>query len=205
MKAMILAAGYGIRLQPLTYRVPKPMVPVCNRPLIAYAVESFLHAGVRDIVVNLHHLPEVIESDLRSRFGAGCTLEFSYEAKILGTGGGIRNVRPLLEDGGDFFLANGDTIQFPRWEKLAEARRDRDALAALMLRNLPEDDRFTPVYFDEGLVTGFGKGTGQALMFSGSHVIESRIFGYIPDREVFGLVDDVYRPLLDGGRETIAG
>ena len=61
MKAMILAAGYGTRLRPLTYAVPKPMVPICNRPLLGYAVERFLSIGVKEIVVNLHHLPEVIE------------------------------------------------------------------------------------------------------------------------------------------------
>jgi NDP-sugar pyrophosphorylase family protein len=202
---MILAAGYGTRLRPLTYTVPKPMVPVCNRPLIAYAVEAFLRAGIREIVVNLHHLPELIERDLRTRFGGACRLELSYESTILGTGGGVRRVRAMLDDDDDFFLVNGDTIQFPDWEKLARVRRQRDAIAALTLRHPPRDDRFTPVYVDNGLVTGFGKGHGEVLMFSGSHAISSRIFGYLADREVSGIVDDVYRPLLDGGREPIAG
>jgi mannose-1-phosphate guanylyltransferase len=205
MKAMILAAGYGTRLRPLTYTLPKPMMPICNRPLIAYAMEAFLEAGIRDIVVNLHHLPDLIEDYLRDRFRGHCRLELSFEPKILGTGGGVRNARALLDDGGDLFLVNGDTIQFPRWENLIEARRQRDVLAALTLRHPPADDRFTPVYFDDGLVTGFDRGHGQALMFSGSHVISSRVFSYLPDREVSGIVDDVYRPLLESGREAIAG
>jgi mannose-1-phosphate guanylyltransferase len=205
MKAMILAAGYGTRLRPLTYTLPKPMVPVCNRPLIAYSVEAFLRAGIREIVVNLHHLPEAIERELRTRFRGDCRFEFSYEPRILGTGGGLRNVRPQLDDGSDFFLVNGDTIQFPRWEALLEARRQRDALAALTLRHRPESDRFTPVWFDEGLVTGFGQGRGQPLMFSGSHAISARVFGYLPGQECSGIVDDVYRPLLGSGREAIAG
>src|SRR5260370_12883852 len=128
MKAMILAAGYGTRLRPLTYTLPKPMVPVCNRPLIAYAMEAFLTAGIRDIVVNLHHLPDLLERDLRARFGSDCRLELSYEPKILGTGGGVRRVRTLLDDGDDFLLANGDTIQFPRWDRLVEQRPRRGAL-----------------------------------------------------------------------------
>jgi mannose-1-phosphate guanylyltransferase len=204
MKAMILAAGYGTRLRPVTYTLPKPMVPVCNRPLIAYAVEAFLAAGIRDIVINLHHLPEAIENYLRTRYIRDCKFAFSHEPEILGTGGGVRKVRALLE-GGDFFLVNADTIQFPRWERLLEARRERDSLAALTLRHPPAGDRFTPVYFDDGRVTGFGKGTGEPLMFSGSHAISERIFQWLPEKDFSGIVDEAYQPAIDSGRETLAG
>ncbi|MCU1349867.1 MAG: Nucleotidyl transferase [Acidobacteria bacterium] len=208
MKAMILAAGYGTRLRPLTYTLPKPMVPVCNKPLISYAVDAFIDGGIRDIVVNLHHLPVPIESYLRTRYIRDAKLVFSYEREILGTGGGIRNVRAVLE-GGELLLVNADTIQFPRWERLLEARRERDSLAALTLRHPPEGDRFTPVYYDHGLVTGFGRGsgnrTGEPLMFSGSHAISDRIFQWIPDKDFSGIVDEAYQPALDSGRETIAG
>jgi mannose-1-phosphate guanylyltransferase len=204
MKAMILAAGYGTRLRPVTYTLPKPMVPVCNRPLISYAVEAFLRAGIRDLVVNLHHLPEAIEGYLRTRYIRDCKFAFSQEPEILGTGGGVRKVRALL-DGGEFFLVNADTIQFPDWERLIAARRERDSLAALTLRHPPAGDRFTPVYFDDGLVTGFGKGTGEPLMFSGSHAISSRIFDWLPAKDFSGIVDEAYQPALDSGRETLAG
>ena len=101
MKAMILAAGYGTRLRPLTYLLPKPMVPLCGKPLIAWAVESLMRAGVRDLVVNLHHLPDVIRRDLPARF-PGAHFDFSFEPEILGTGGGVRKVRALLEGEEDF-------------------------------------------------------------------------------------------------------
>lgn len=205
MKAMILAAGYGTRLRPVTHTLPKPMVPLCNRPLIAWAVEAFLAAGVRDLIVNLHHLPEPLERYLRTTYDGKATLHFSFEQEILGTGGGIRRVRPLLENEEDFFLVNGDTVQFPHWSELAEGRRERDSIAAITLRHPPENDRFTPVWLDQGLVTGFGKGRGEPLMFSGSHVISSRIFRYLPDKEFSGIVDEAYQPLLDSGRETIGG
>ncbi len=205
MKAMILAAGYGTRLRPVTYTLPKPMVPLCNRPLIAWAVEAFLAAGVRDLIVNLHHLPEPLERYLRETYGAKANLDFSFEQEILGTGGGVRRVRRLLENEEDFFLVNGDTVQFPRWNELAAARRERDALAAITLRHPPENDRFTAVFFENGLVTGFGKGRGEPLMFSGSHAISSRIFRYLPDKEFSGIVDEVYQPLLDRQQEKISG
>lgn len=200
MKGMILAAGFGTRLRPITHTLPKPMVPLCNRPLIAWAVESFHAAGVRELIVNLHHLPHAIETYLRTTYGH---VEFSYEEQILGTGGAIRRVRPLLADDEAFYLVNGDTVQFPRWSELRAALGDN--LAALTLRHPPDNDRFTPVYLDRGQVTGFGKGTGQPLMFAGSHLISTRIFDSLPEVEEFGIVDRVYQPLLDGGRERIAG
>jgi NDP-sugar pyrophosphorylase family protein len=200
VKGMILAAGLGTRLRPITHTMPKPMVPLCNRPLIAWAIESFHAAGVRDLVVNLHHLPDVLERYLRAAYDR---IELSYEQDILGTGGAIRRVRPLLEREEAFFLVNGDTVQFPRWNELRGALGD--GIAALTLRHPPENDRFTPVYFENGQVTGFGTGSGEALMFAGSHLISSRIFEFLPDVEEFGIVDRVYQPLLDSGRETIAG
>ena len=205
MKAMILAAGYGTRLRPVTYTLPKPMVPLCGRPLIGWAIESLLGAGIRDFVVNLHHLPEPIERYLSDRYAGEARFEFSYEPEILGTGGGVRKVRRLLEKDPEFFLVNGDTVQFPPYDDLRATRSAFDALAALTLRHPPEGDHFTPVYFDDGRITGFGKGTGQALMFSGTHLISSRIFDYLPDKDFSGIVDEVYQPLIDSGRETIAG
>ena len=205
MKAMILAAGYGTRFRPVTYTLPKPLVPLCNRPLLGWAVESLLAAGVRDLIVNVHHLAEAIEGHLRAHYLARADIEFSFEKEILGTGGGVRRVRPLLEHETDFILVNGDTVQFPRYEELIEARREEDSLAGLTLRHPPENDRFTPVFLDDGFITGFGKGRGEPLMFSGSHVISSRIFRYLPDKDFSGIVDEVYQPLLDANRETIAG
>lgn len=204
MKGFILAAGYGTRLRPITYTLPKPMVPLCNRPLIAWAVESFLAAGVRELIVNLHHLPEPLQEFLNEEYGDRVDFHFSIEEEILGTGGGIRRVRPQLENEDEFFLVNGDTIQFPPWGALRDARRAKDALAALTLRHPPEGDRFTPVFFDDGLVTGFGNGTGEPLMFSGSHVISTRIFDRIPDREFSGIVEHAYQPAIAQG-ERLAG
>lgn len=200
MKGMILAAGFGTRLRPITHTLPKPMVPLCNRPLIEWAIESFYAADVRDLIVNVHHLPEVIVRHLQAKFDR---IEISHEEAILGTGGAVRRVQALLQHEEAFFLVNGDTVQFPRWNALRETLDDN--IAALTLRHPPENDRFTPVYFEHGRVTGFGKGQGEPLMFAGSHLISTRIFDSLPDEEEFGIVDRVYQPLLDSGRETIAG
>ncbi|MEA2491851.1 MAG: mannose-phosphate guanylyltransferase, partial [Acidobacteriota bacterium] len=205
MKGMILAAGYGTRLRPITYTLPKPMVPLCNLPLIGWAVESYLKAGVQDLVINLHHLPEQIERYLQDHYAGDARFYFSREEQILGTGGGVRRVRHALEPDEAFFLVNGDTVQFPRYGALNDARRELDAVASLTLRHPPEGDKFTAVWLEDGRVTGFGEGTGEAMMFAGSHCISSRLFRYLPDQEVSGIVDAAYQPLLAQGRETLAG
>lgn len=206
MKGFILAAGFGTRLRPITDNTPKPLVPLLNRPLIGWAVESFLAEGVRDLIVNLHHLPEPLEKYLRDAYGGKADFHFSVEEdEILGTGGGIRRVRPQLQEEAEFFLVNGDTVQFPRWAALRHARHEKSALAALTLRHAPADDKFTPVYFDDGRVTGFGSGAGEAMMFAGSHVISTRVFDLLPDREFSGIVEHVYIPAVNTGAETLAG
>lgn len=198
---MILAAGYGTRLRPITYTMPKPMVPLGGRPLIGRLVDA-LAASADEIIVNLHHFPEQIRDYLSSHFSL--RFHFSYEPQILGTGGGVRNVRSILERDQDFFLMNGDTYQEPRFNELRSVRRGRDAISAMTLRHPPAGDRYTAVWEESGIVNGFGKGHGEAFMFAGSHCVSSRVFRYIPDREVSDLTGDVYVPLTQTKEEHIA-
>jgi NDP-sugar pyrophosphorylase family protein len=202
MNAMILAAGFGTRLRPITYQLPKPMMPVCNQPLIAYAIENLMRAGIHDVVVNLHHLPDAIETYLLDTYD-DVNFWFFAEHEILGTGGGVKNARHMLQEDDDFVLVNGDTLQAPDLQSLIRARRKNNALAALSLRHPPANDKFTAVWLDDGRVTGFGTGSGEPLMFGGAHVISSRIFDAMPHGNVFSIVDDVYVPMLS--HETIAG
>ncbi len=200
---MILAAGYGTRLRPISYTLPKPMMPLGGRPLIAWLVESLLGFAVSEIIVNLHHLPQTIERYLPSQFPEA-HFHFSFEPEILGTGGGVRKVRALLEREEDFFLLNSDTFQSPQFENLRHARRSANAIAAMTLRHPPAGDRYTAVWEENGMVTGIGRGRGESLMFSGSHCVSSRVFRYIPDRDLSEMTGHVYQPLVDSGREPIA-
>ena len=95
-------------------------------------------------------------------------------------------------------------MQFPDWDALRRARHEHSALAALTLRHPPEGDRFTAVWYDDGRVTGFGNGSGEPLMFSGSHVIHHRIFDALPPRDVSGIVEHAYQPALERG-DNLAG
>jgi MurNAc alpha-1-phosphate uridylyltransferase len=104
---MILAAGRGERLRPLTDHVPKPLLPIGAQPLIVHQVQWLAAAGIRDIVINLHHLGEQIEQRLGDGSALGVTIRYSREAALLETGGGIQHALPLLGDA-PFVILNGD-------------------------------------------------------------------------------------------------
>ena len=99
MKAMILAAGFGTRLKPLTQTVPKPMVPVLNRPLLEHTIELLRSCNIQDIAINVHHLPEQVIAHFGDGSRFDVNLQFSREEQIMGTAGGIKRVQSFLETG----------------------------------------------------------------------------------------------------------
>lgn len=107
MKAMVLAAGRGSRLAPLTDRTPKPLLPVAGKPLILHTIEHLKAAGISQIVINTHHLGGQIEAALGNGAEMGVSIQYSREAELLETGGGIKKALPLLKDE-VFVLCNGD-------------------------------------------------------------------------------------------------
>jgi mannose-1-phosphate guanylyltransferase len=203
MRAIILAAGFGTRFKPITDALPKPMIPVANRPLIGWAVEACLAAGVSEIVINLHHLPAPIEQYLRTEYVPRASFEFSREETILGTGGALRRMRHLLTE--DFVVMNGDTIQHPPFRDLVRLRSKTGALAALLLRHAPEGESFTSVWLEDGWINGFGDGTGESLMFAGCHAMAPAVLDRLPDRDFSGLTEDVYIPATRRGERSLAG
>src|SRR5690606_23592320 len=98
MKAMVMAAGLGTRLRPLTYEVPKPLVPVGNRPVIELILRLLASQGFEQVISNLHWFPETIRERLGDGSALGVELTYSYEERLLGTAGGVRNVREYFGD-----------------------------------------------------------------------------------------------------------
>ena len=131
--AMLLAAGLGTRMRPLTDRLPKPLVPVQGKALIDWAIERLEQAGVTHLVVNLHHLSQQLEAHVRGRWQGH--LAFSPEPELLETGGGIRQALPLLGEA-PFYAINTDTIwldgQIPMLRRLAR-QFDAERMDALLL------------------------------------------------------------------------
>jgi len=132
MKAMILAAGYGERLRPLTDETPKPLLHIGNKPLIQYHVERLVEAGVREIVINTSWLGEQIESFLGDGSRFGVSIAWSRETEPLETGGGIRRALPLLGNQ-PFIVINGDVWTDYPLQSLVEQSWSEDMDAHLVL------------------------------------------------------------------------
>ena len=209
MRAMILAAGYGTRLWPLTIDRTKPAIPFMGRPLIGYVAEYLARHGFDDIVVNLHHRPESVRAALGDGRDFGVRFHYVEEPVILGTGGAVDNARHFLE-GGAFVVVNGKIATDIDLGAALETHRRTRALATLVLRPNPRRERYSVVRVRDGLVEGFGgypesdnAGGESPLMFTGIQIFDPRVFEFIP-RGVFShSVTDVFIPAIARG-EAIA-
>lgn len=219
MRAMILAAGYGTRLWPLTQDRTKPAIPFLGRPLVGYVAEYLARYGFNEVVVNLHHRPDSVREALGdgSRFGA--RLFYVEEKEILGTSGAMDNARHLLE-GETFIVVNGKIVTDINLALALETHRRTNALATLILRPNPLRERFSIVHTRDGLINGFGgmpqpkeasdnarddaDESGSPLMFTGIQILEPRIFSYIP-RGIFShSTTDVYPQAMAKGERIVA-
>src|SRR5919107_3891771 len=134
MRAMILAAGYGTRLWPLTIDRAKPAIPFMTRPLVGYVAEYLAGYGFDDVVVNLYHRPESVREALGDGSRFGVRLLYVEEPEILGTGGAIDNARSLLDDGDAFVVINGKLATDIDLSAALETHRRERALATLVLQ-----------------------------------------------------------------------
>ena len=152
---MILAAGYGTRLWPLTIDRTKPAIPFMGRPLIGYVAEYLAGYGFDDIVVNQHHQPESVRAALGDGSKFGVRFHYVEEPIILGTSGAIGNARQHL-DGDHFVVINGKLATDIDLREALETHRRTEALATLVLRPNPAHERYSTVNVRDGLITGFG-------------------------------------------------
>ena len=190
MKGMILAAGYGERLWPLTADRTKPALPVLGKPLVGYVAEYMARFGIMDVLVNLHHRPESVRAALGDGSSFGVRLQYVHEPVILGTSGALDNAREFLSDD-RFVVINGKIITDIDLNAAFETHRRMKALATLVLLKNTKRERFSIVETRDGLVTEFNgmpdsspAGSQPPLMFTGIQILESRVFDYIP-RGVF--------------------
>ncbi|HEX8457189.1 MAG TPA: NDP-sugar synthase [Pyrinomonadaceae bacterium] len=155
MRAMILAAGYGTRLWPLTLDRAKPALPFMGRPLVGYVAEYLARFGCGEIIVNLHHRPESVRAALGDGSEFGVRLSYIEEPVILGTSGAMDNARAYLE-GDTFIVVNGKIATDIDLSAALETHRRAGALATLVLRRNVERERYSIVETEAGLVKRFG-------------------------------------------------
>lgn len=213
MRAMILAAGYGTRLWPLTVDRTKPAIPFLGRPLVGYVAEYLAAYGVREIAVNLHHQPDSVREALGDGSRFGVRLHYVEEPEILGTSGALDNARDFLA-GDTFIVVNGKIVTDINLTAALETHRRTEALATLVLRENPARERFSVVNTESGFVTGFGgmpqspasdnAGEVPPLMFTGIQILEPRVFDYIPRKIFSHSTTDVYPQAIARGERVAA-
>jgi len=206
MKAMVLAAGLGLRMRPLTLLRAKPALPVLNRPLLHWTLELLRRHGVTDVVINLHHLPATVRKTVGDGRAFGLRVSYSYEKKILGTAGGPRKVRRFFGDE-PFFLVNGDVLFDFDLTDFMHRHIASGARATLALKAHRKVEAYG------GIVTGPGGFVralaglprpvrGRPLLFTGVHVLDPDLL----DRLRPGASDsvrDLYAPLVAEGQRLL--
>lgn len=202
MRAIVLSAGYGTRLWPLTEDRTKPAIPILGKPLVGYVAEYLAGYGIDEIVVNLHHRPDSVRRALGDGSRFGVKLHYVEEPVILGTSGALDNTREYF-DRETFVVVNGKIITDIDLSAAFETHRNTNALATLVLLPNTKRERFSVVETEAGRIKAFGGMLVDAhrtpLMFTGIQILEPRIFEYIP-RGVFShSTTDVYPQAIANG------
>jgi len=206
MKAMVLAAGLGLRMRPLTLLRAKPALPVLNRPLIHWTLELLRRHGVTDVVINLHHLPATVRRVVGDGRTLGLRVSYSFERKILGTAGGPRKVRRFFGDE-PFLLVNGDVLFDFDLSDLVRRHAASRARATLALKAHRRVEGYG------GIVTGPGGFVralaglphpvkGRPLLFTGVHVLDPDLLDRLPAGPSDS-VRDLYAPLVAEGQRLL--
>lgn len=195
MKAMVLAAGLGTRLRPLTYEIPKPMVPVLDRPVMAHIVDLLERHGYEEIVANLHYFPDTI----RRYFGD--RIVYREEPELLGTAGGVRNCADYFGDE-TFLVISGDALTDIDLTRFVQRHREAGGVATLAVKRVADTREFGVVLHDDkGRITGFQEKPEPSEALSdlgncGIYLFEPRIFDFFPDAPFVDWANDVFPALL---------
>ncbi|MFT3695063.1 MAG: NDP-sugar synthase [Kofleriaceae bacterium] len=205
MRAMILSAGLSTRLGQLGTSRPKPMLPVCGLPILAYGITNLVAHGIRDIVINLHHKSDVIRTEIGDGRMFGARIQYIEESTILGTGGGLKNALPLLDpDGSDepFLSINGKLIFDLDITALAAAFRERNPIGMMVVRRVPNAKEWGAVEVQPDMRITNILGDGEH-MFCGAHVTRPSVMRRLPDGESDSIRQG-YLPWLRAGEPVLA-
>jgi mannose-1-phosphate guanylyltransferase len=217
---MILAAGLGTRLRPLTYVMPKPVAPVLNRPIVAWIADLLAEHGFEDVVTNLSYLPEQIRAVLGDGSDFGLRVTYSEEPEPLGTAGGVGKVRDFLSETESFLIISGDAltnIDLAAMRAAHEANVERGAILTIATKRVEDTTQFgVAITGDDGRIQGFQEKPEPAEALSdlancGIYMFSREIFDHFPppdhrspagdDDQPPGFVDwamDVFPALLEG-------
>ena len=195
---MVLAAGLGTRLRPLTEKIPKPLLPLAGRPLIEWNLLLLRQHGIRDVMINLHYLPQLIEQALGDGSRWDMHIQYSFEPVLLGTGGGVKAAESFFE-GEPFVVLNGDTIIDVDLTDLVATHVSGNGVATMVLREDPAVEQWgvveTTVDHRVLAINGRGWVTQDAqspilrYMFAGVHVMTPQLLSHCPAGQPSSIID----------------
>jgi mannose-1-phosphate guanylyltransferase/mannose-1-phosphate guanylyltransferase/phosphomannomutase len=211
---MVLAAGLGTRLRPITYDMPKPLVPVLNRPVMEHIVRLLARHGFKQTIANLHWFPDLIEGHFGDGSEFGVELTYSREEQLLGTSGGVRNAAGFLGDA--FLVISGDALSDIDLAAMREFHESHDGIATLATKRVEDTSQFgVAITGADGRIQGFQEKPDPSEALSdlancGIYMFRSEIFDFFPEpgaskaagaHDPPGFADwamDVFPRLLDG-------
>lgn len=196
LPALVLTAGLGTRLRPLSLVRAKAALPVAGTPLVARVIRWLAAQGVRDAVLNLHHRPETITRAIGDGGDLGVCVRYSWENPVLGSAGGPRHALPLLGD--RFIIVNGDTLTDLDLPSMIAAHEQSGAMVTMALIPNPRPEHYGGVILDGDRVTGFTPRQAGARNhhFIGVQVVEKSVFASLPDNQAAESVSTLYPQLM---------
>lgn len=203
LKAMIMAAGVGSRLDPLTQDIPKPLVPVCNRPVIDILLENLANFGVKDVIANTYYLADKIISHCKDN-SFGVNFNYIKEEKLSGTAGGLKKCQYFFDKGEDFIVLSADGLSNADLAEGVRIHRESGAIATIGIKEIPLRDvcHFGVVVTDEnGFITEFQEKpevekAKSRFINTGIYIFNYKIFDYIPANKFCDFAKDVFPKLL---------
>jgi NDP-sugar pyrophosphorylase family protein len=211
MKAMILAAGFGTRLHPLTEVCPKPLLPLVLQPMLAHVLEQLGQHGIQEVIINLHHRAEQVRQWLGDGRQWGFRVHLSYEPEILGTAGGIKRVEQLLGEA-PFLVLNADVLMNLDLQALWHWHCQQGAMVTMVVRPDPAARAYGAVLVDaahrvvqiNGRPTGVAQTVGHETVFTGMQVISPEVLAWIPPGRSVSTTAEIYPALVAQG-EAVHG
>jgi mannose-1-phosphate guanylyltransferase len=202
MKALILAAGLGTRMAPITENIPKPLIPVLNRYVIEYNINFLKYYGVKEIFINLYHNGDKIIDALGNGKKYGVKIKYLKEKEILGTGGSIGTMRSYVSE--PFIVLNSDTIFDFNLEEMIDSHQSSGAQVTLgVIHSDPRDSRAVVTVSESGRVTRMidtaitEKVPEGNAIFTGLHIINPSLLEYIPENIFLSITSYVYRRMIE--------
>lgn len=207
MKAMVLAAGEGTRLRPLTLHTPKVLLPIGEKPLIVYILNWLKSHGIKEVAINLHHLGEKIEAFLGDGTCFGVKIFYSKEEKLLGTAGGVKKMKHFFDT--TFIVVYGDVLTDFDLNRMILVHKEKKGIATLAVKEVSNPWEVGIIKLEDRRVISFvekpPKGSEHGNLGSvGVYVLEREVLDWIPSRGFCDFAYDIFPKLIEAGMPIYA-